>query len=281
MADDKILKPKSFRIDDETAEKFKEISANIGGNQQETLSKLIEAYEFQNGKALLIKDKESIEQFERYITALTRMYMSSLESKQNVTETVRTEFDALMQSKDATIKDLQDKLTVAKQVEQDATSRAKSYADENKDLTDTIAKMQQEHTQKITDMQQMLTDKESLNKALTDSCNDLKSKMDQMTVAAQENEVLKKDVADLVASKNRLMKNVEDHEKMISDLKQHETDALDRQMQQSNIEKEKAILELERKYQQQIQELKEQKQQEVDKYQKKYFELLEKLQNEQ
>lgn len=281
MADDKILKPKSFRIDDETAEKFKEISANIGGNQQETLSKLIEAYEFQNGKAILIKDKESIEQFERYITALTRMYMSSLESKQNVTETVRTEFDALMQSKDATIKDLQDKLAVAKQVEQDATSKAKSYADENKDLTDTIAKMQQEHTQKISDMQQMLTDKESLNKALTDSCNDLKSKMDQITAAAQENEVLKKNVADLVASKNRLMKNVEDHEKMISDLKQHETDALERQMQQSNLEKEKAVLELERKYQQQIQELKEQKQQEVDKYQKKYFELLEKLQNEQ
>lgn len=281
MADDKILKPKSFRIDDETAEKFKEISANIGGNQQETLSKLIEAYEFQNGKALLIKDKESIEQFERYITALTRMYMSSLESKQNVTETVRTEFDALMQSKDATIKDLQDKLAVAKQVEQDATSKAKSYADENKDLADTIAKIQQEHTQKITDMQQMLTDKENLNKALTDSCNELKSKMDQMTAAAQENEVLKKDVADLVASKNRLMKNVEDHEKMISDLKQHEADALDRQMQQSNLEKEKAVLELERKYQQQIQELKEQKQQEVDKYQKKYFELLEKIQNEQ
>ena len=281
MADDKILKPKSFRIDDETADKFKEISANIGGNQQETLSKLIEAYEFQNGKALLIKDKESIEQFERYITALTRMYMSSLESKQNVTETVRTEFDALMQSKDATIKDLQDKLTVSKQVEQDATSRAKSYADENKDLADTIAKIQQEHTQKITDMQQMLTDKENLNKALTDSCNELKSKMDQMTAAAQENEVLKKDVADLVASKNRLMKNVEDHEKMISDLKQHEADALDRQMQQSNLEKEKAVLELERKYQQQIQELKEQKQQEVDKYQKKYFELLEKIQNEQ
>lgn len=281
MADDKILKPKSFRIDDETADKFKEISANIGGNQQETLSKLIEAYEFQNGKAILIKDKESIEQFERYITALTRMYMSSLESKQNVTETVRTEFDALMQSKDATIKDLQDKLTVAKQVEQDATSRAKSYADENKDLADTIAKMQQEHTQKITDMQQMLTDKENLNKALTDSCNDLKAKMDQMTAAVQENEALKKDVSDLVADKTRLMKNVEDHEKMISDLKQHEADALERQMQHSNLEKEKAVLELERKYQQQIQELKEQKQQEVDKYQQKYFDLLEKLQSEQ
>lgn len=35
--------------------------------------------------------------------------MGSLEDNQNVTETVRTEFDALLKSKDATIQDLQDK----------------------------------------------------------------------------------------------------------------------------------------------------------------------------
>lgn len=44
------LKPKSFRIDDITADKFKEISADIGGNQQETLSKLIEAMNFKQEK---------------------------------------------------------------------------------------------------------------------------------------------------------------------------------------------------------------------------------------
>ena len=40
MADGKELKPKSFRIDDVTADKFKEISSDIAGNQQETLAKL-------------------------------------------------------------------------------------------------------------------------------------------------------------------------------------------------------------------------------------------------
>ena len=94
MADSKELKPKSFRINDETAEKFKEISMNIGGNQQETLSKLIEAYEFQAGKVVLTEKKADIEQFEKYITAITRMFMGSLEDNQNVSETIRTEFDA-------------------------------------------------------------------------------------------------------------------------------------------------------------------------------------------
>ena len=91
MADGKELKPKSFRIDEATAERFKEISGQIGGNQQETLAKLIEAYEFQSGKAILTDKKADIEQFERYISAVTRMYMGSLEDNQNITETVKTE----------------------------------------------------------------------------------------------------------------------------------------------------------------------------------------------
>ena len=131
MADGKELKPKSFRIDDETAEKFKEISNTIGSNQQETLAKLIEAFEFQSGKAILTEKKADIEQFEKYVSAITRMFMGSLEDNQNITETVRTEFDALLKSKDTTIQDLQEKLTVAKQLKEDATLKAKTHADEN------------------------------------------------------------------------------------------------------------------------------------------------------
>ena len=131
--DEKILKPKSFRIDDATAEKFKGISAEIGGNQQETLAKLIEAYEFQAGKAILTEKKADIEQFEKYVTALTRMFMGSLEDNQNITETVRTEFDAMLKSKDSTIQDLQGQLSVAKQLKADATEKAKTFSDENAD----------------------------------------------------------------------------------------------------------------------------------------------------
>ena len=113
MADDKALKPRSYRINDETAEKIKEIAASIGGNQQETLAKLIGAYEFQAGKAILTDKKDDIEQFERYVNAITRMFMGSLDDNQNITETVRTEFDGLLKSKDATIQDLQEKIKVA------------------------------------------------------------------------------------------------------------------------------------------------------------------------
>lgn len=290
MADDKVLKPKSFRIDDETADKFKEISAAIGGNQQETLAKLIEAFEFQSGKAILTEKKADIEQFEKYVTAITRMYMSSLEDNQNITETVRTEFDALLKSKDAIIQDLQEKLTVAKQLKEEATTRAKAHADENARLNSVIDNLNTEYNSKMDDMQSMLADKDNLNKALTDSCNDLKSKVESMRESSEQLAVIRKELEQLKSEHNAVVKEKSDlekqmkieqtaHDKAIADMQQHEKDLLERQKEQSQIALDKAVLEIEKKYQEQIEKLKADKQSEVDKYQQKYFELLERIQS--
>ena len=288
MADDKVLKPKSFRIDDETADKFKEISATIGGNQQETLAKLIEAFEFQSGKAILTEKKADIDQFEKYVTAITRMYMSSLEDNQNITETVRTEFDALLKSKDATIQDLQEKLTVAKQLKEEATTRAKAHADENARLNSVIDSLNTEYNSKMDDMQSMLADKDNLNKALTDSCNDLKSKVESMRESSEQLAVIRKELEQLKSEHNTVVKEKSDlekqlnqeqtaHDKAIADMQQHEKDLLERVKEQSQLELDKAVLQVEKKYQEQIEKLKADKQAEIDKYQQKYFNLLESM----
>lgn len=289
MADDKTLKPKSFRIDDETAERFKEISATIGGNQQDTLAKLIEAFEFQSGKAILTEKKADIEQFEKYSNALTRMFMGSLEDNQNITETVRTEFDAQLKSKDVTIQDLQSQLTVAKQLKEDSTMKAKAHAEENIRLNSVIESMTKEYEAKTGDMQSMLDDKDKLNKALTDSHTDLKHKVDDMQqeheqfiAVSSELDKLKREHEQIVKNKEDIEKRLEhetlEHEKVVADLKQHEVDALERLKEQSQIQSDKKTLEVERKYQEQIQTLKEQMQTTVDKYQQKYFDLLEQIQ---
>lgn len=288
MADGKELKPKSFRIDDKTAEKFKEISNTIGGNQQETLAKLIEAFEFQSGKAILTEKKTDIEQFEKYVTALTRMFMGSLEDNQNITETVRTEFDALMRSKDATIQDLQESLAAAKHLKEDATARARSHADENARLNLVISDLKDEYNSKMDDMQSMLADKDSLNKALTDSCNDLKLKAESMKEAADQSAALREERDQLKAAyekactgrsdlENQIQRQQDEHDKAIALLKQHEADSLARLKEQSQIALDKAILEVEKQHQLEIQQLKSEKQAEVDKYQSKYFALLEQI----
>lgn len=262
MADGKELKPKSFRIDDETAEKFKEISNTIGGNQQETLAKLIEAFEFQSGKAILTDKKADIEQFEKYITAITRMFMGTLEDNQNLSQTIRTEFDALLGSKDNTIQDLQSQLSTAKQLKEEANSKAQIYIDENTRLNDIITSKTNEYESKIDDLQTMLADKDNLNKALTDSCNELKTKVEGMKKAAEQ-------TASLQSALEKLQKEQTGFE-----------NTLKQQQEQSQIALDKAVLEVERNYQEQIQSLKEKHQAEIDKYQQKYFDLLEQMKNQ-
>ena len=278
--DEKILKPKSFRIDDATAEKFKGISAEIGGNQQETLAKLIEAYEFQAGKAILTEKKADIEQFEKYVTALTRMFMGSLEDNQNITETVRTEFDAMLKSKDSTIQDLQGQLSVAKQLKEDATEKAKTFSDENADLKKHIEDLQKELESRVTSLNTMLLDKEKLNQALTNSYDELKKKADSMQKEHEDFVSLRAELENKQSEIKSLMKEKEEAEASVEKLKQQEKESVERCREQMQIAQEKALLEAERKYQEQIQKLKEEKQTEIDKYQKKYLDLLEKLQGE-
>ena len=289
MADDKALKPKSFRIDDDTAEKFKQIATTLGGNQQETLAKLIEAFEFQQGKAILTDKKADIETFESYVTALTRMYMTSLEDNQNAKELVRTEFDALLKSKDTVIQDLQEKLTVAKQLQEQATDKAKALTDENTALDNRISTLESKYDNDINNLKSMLDDKDKLNRALTDSCSDLKDKIKSLQEEHQaftdltkeleevnlESENLARDKINLQAE----LKSLESSSKReLEALKKHEKDSIERSEQQHQLAMDKALLELEKKYQDEIQILKSEKQKEIDKYQQKYFDLLEKQQ---
>lgn len=288
MSDEKILKPKSFRITDETADAFKQISTEIGGNQQEALAKLIETYEFQKGKAILTEKKADIDQFEQYITILTRMYMSSLEDNQNITTTVRTEFEALLQSKDQTIQDLQAQLTAAKQLKEASAAKAKGFSDENTRLNDYIESLKTEYSSKTNDLQAQLTDKDSLNRALTDSCNDLKNKLNALQEEHKEFSSIRSKLAELTdkcttlehskAEAEKFLKSaISNHEQELAQLKQQETDSLTRIKEQADLEKDKALLALEKDYQKQIQVLKEKNQSDVDKYQQKYFDLLQQL----
>lgn len=288
MSDEKILKPKSFRITDETADAFKQISTEIGGNQQEALAKLIETYEFQKGKAILTDKKADIDQFEQYITILTRMYMSSLEDNQNITTTVRTEFEALLQSKDQTIQDLQAQLTAAKQLKEASAAKAKGFSDENTRLNDYIESLKTEYSSKTNDLQAQLTDKDSLNRALTDSCNDLKNKLNVLQEEHKEFSSIRSKLAELTdkctklehskAEAEKALKSaISNHKQELAQLKQQEDDSLTRIKEQADLEKDKALLALEKDYQKQIQVLKEKNQSDVDKYQQKYFDLLQQL----
>ena len=106
------LKPRSFRITDATANKIKELSEQIGGNQQQVLATLIESYELQMAKTMFDAEKrDRISKFESYATLLTRLFMDSIEEGANALDVAKTEVDAMLKSKDQVIIQLQDRIT--------------------------------------------------------------------------------------------------------------------------------------------------------------------------
>lgn len=255
MSDNKDLKPKSFRIDDDTNNKLKEIASSIGGNQQEAFSKLIEAYEFQSGKAKITERKADIEQFENHVTILTRMFMTSLENNQTAREEIRSEFEAELKSERKTIQDLQEKLETAEQSEKEAKITSNTYTDENKRLNEYIESLKKEFNSKLDDMQSMLADKEKANQTLTDHSESLKMQL--------------KDCEDI---KEQL--------KELESLKE-ENKRLQNQLKEKDFEHEKAILNFEREKQNEISELKNKHIADIEHYQNQYKELLEKMEKKE
>lgn len=259
MTDDKQVKVKSFRIDDETSEKFKEIANKIGGNQQETLSKLIQAFEFQQGKTILVDRKPDIDKFERYTSALVNMYMQSLEDNQNITETVQVTFDSSLRSKDIIIQELQEKIAKEKQSKNEFNLKM-IKAIEDKDL---LSEQLDNANNEISRLQDLLNEKEKLNIAISESTNTLKEKLASAQASINS-------VNDL---KNQLSIEQENNKNLSIELEEAEH-KLQRAEEQAQLTLEKSLLELKKDYEKQIEEITQKYQTKIDDYQEKLLDAL-------
>lgn len=258
------LKPKSFRIDDEVANRIKLITNEIGGNQQEAFAKMIESYEFQKGKAKIIGRKEDVEKFESHITILTRMFMNVLEDGQNITATVKSEFEALLVSKDTTIADLQAKTTEIKELKEGKSNLETKLNEILSSTTDN------EKRYNLT-----LKDKEELNTALLENCKEQRKQIETLTnkigsALENENKIIdfKNDITKLENNLTEFTKHY-DAEKNLAETKSQQ------EIQTKELEFERKLIQLEKAYQTQIKEIERAKIKEIDSYQQKYLMLLE------
>ena len=127
MQDKNKPQPKAFRITEETAEKFRIISQELGANQQQAMAKLIEVYELEKGKETIPEMRADIDAFEGYVHAALNMYMQALENTQNMRTLVRTEYDTLLKAKDKIIAELQERVEQAEKSATDALAIEGNY----------------------------------------------------------------------------------------------------------------------------------------------------------
>lgn len=284
------LKTRSFRITDETANKIKELANEIEGNQQEVIAKLIETYEFQKGKTILNYKKDDIEKFEQYTSILVRMFMSSLEENQTITETVHTEFESQLKSKDFTIANLQKENEKLSQNKSITLEEIKIISEENNNLRKQLEVKQNEIEENKQSFERMLKDKEELNTILTSSVNEMKNHIKNMESKLSDLEEITKSYNDLESNLKIVeLENIElekelqtikkQYEEITIKTKQEAEKILKSVIQKSELKHEKGLLQQEKLYQETFQKLKTDHQKEIDLYQKKYFDLVQTIQS--
>lgn len=127
MADE--LKNRSFRISDETTEKFRQLCSGFD-NQNVALNALISAYEVQQAKVVLTDRQTDVSDYDAHLQALQTAFLHSLEVNENAESRIRQEFQRQLSSKDLTISDLQDSVRIAEQAVQTAKEQVKIVTDE-------------------------------------------------------------------------------------------------------------------------------------------------------
>jgi len=260
------MKTRSFRVAEDTLEKIKEISSEIGGNQQEVFAKLIECYEFQKGKSILKNKRDDIEKFEQYLSILTRIYMGVLEENENITNTVRTEFISQLVSKDEVIYTLQKDINKLKEDKSIAEAALKQVTEEKGNMENRFIAEQRKVEDQKSSYGSMIKDKDELNRALATTINNLEGKISDM-----EGSLSKAD--DILCDYDNLKKVLEDARNKVTLLENE----LESTKQKAQFEIDQKMLQHGKEYQLELQKVKSEHQAEIDKYQKKYFELLEKI----
>lgn len=244
-------RPVPFRIQEETAEKIREISKAFP-NQDSAFNALMGAFERENLMMEQPQFAEDIKQFEQYQRLLSLKFTDALNALSTADERARTEVQNLLSSKDLTIQSLQEQMTAIKA---DKDKNETLYADcleEKRSLEERLAKeklvsqgLESQMREKEQQFAAALNDKERLNDVLSKNVKEKQDEVERLQRYAEEIGGLQEKIDVLAAGKQEAeqkLKEAQYHEQMV---------LLEREKQ---FEQEKASLrkEIEEKAQKQL-----------------------------
>ncbi|MGL5068488.1 MAG: hypothetical protein ACRC6T_11835 [Sarcina sp.] len=113
--DNKELKVKSFRVNEDTFAKFKDIASSEFGNQSQCLEALINIYETEESKSVLVGRELEIESFQDYINKINRLFVTSLQLSSDAEDRAKEGFSKKLDAKDEVLTILKSKVDLAKE----------------------------------------------------------------------------------------------------------------------------------------------------------------------
>ncbi|MGL4656124.1 MAG: hypothetical protein ACRCWM_09625 [Sarcina sp.] len=223
--ENKELKVKSFRVDEDTFAKFKEIASSEFGNQSQCLEALINIYETEESKSTLIGRRLEIESFQDYINKINRLFVTSLQLSSDAEERAKEGFVKKLEAKDEALSVLKTKMD--------------SLKEENASLKEESKKLKNE----FSSLQKQLAELESAKNTLTQLSNrnyDLVSKYEAELQTLKEESDKLKELDKRVKEKDKELNDIKlafEKEKNTSDVLVKECDS-----KEKNIEEYKIII---------------------------------------
>jgi hypothetical protein len=227
IAKDSKNKVRSIRADDEAYAKFQKLSDEIFKNQGQCLSELINIYEINQARQILVDRQTEIDEFNLHLNKLRETYLFSLELNRGAEDRIREAFRFEIDSKQKTIISLQEtnedlnKQLQYKSDRFDMVSREnRELASKNLKLEKKIEKIDEEYKQKIKekdDLNAVLMGerqgKEARIQEMEKEVDALRGELVNLEVLREEIKIKDKELSDKETEhRNELMKQKESHQ---------------------------------------------------------------------
>ena len=264
-ADTADVKPRSYRIDDETQKNFEELTKKYFGSKNECLKSLIQLYELEESKKTLPGFTADIDNFRMHLSVIEESYLHILQLNADAEQRVGEKYSLDITSMKKTISSLQASLEKSSS---DVTNYKELFR-EQKNLADNRLDALSKSQASLYDKEKMIKMFEAQVSELTQELATAKEqlaanseRLAQVDALEVENEQLKAKNAQMDAQLTSYEEQLEAEKKAAATaVEKTASDAaatLEKTLKEASFEKEKAISALNTKHQEEINTLKEQ-----------------------
>lgn len=197
------IKQATFRLDENDINTFREMTEKSGMNQAEMFQGLLNAFEMSRARNQIGDRGKEIDTFQTTVNTLMSMFLNSLAINQTSEERIRETLSLELNTKDTTIKDLQEE---KKKLKEEVAALKESL-----DTKAKIAKVAENELEKLSKETEALTDK--LNKDLaekSDTINSQQSQLQTLNSIIDEYKSYKNDYSNLEDEIKELNRNIDE-----------------------------------------------------------------------
>lgn len=241
------IKQTNFRLDQETVEKFRKFCDDNGMNQAEGFDYVVQLIDVNKTMVAAPGRRTEIESFQKLLKDMMQLYLKSVDICTETEARVRNKYLALIESKDVTISDLQEKIKGLEdgydQARATSEAAAKAAAQAVKDATaaqkqaDTADQLCSEKDETITALKEKLADHETL-KAANESALE---RLAEMEALRRTNEDLNRILAENKAEAARKIEDLtSEFKRKAEDAEREHSDALKAAARELQVEKDAA-----------------------------------------